>query len=88
MDCELCELVINRKFLTRHYYTDSIITIVDCRTCMIPMVVFRKHGAATEDERRKAMATISALFGFSSIRKTGRKILDHEHYHILGAVLR
>lgn len=85
MDCELCDLVINRKIVTRHYYTNETITIVDCTTCKIPMVVFNHHGQATEKERRLAMAVVDHLFEYQSIRMEPRRILDHTHYHIIGA---
>lgn len=88
MDCELCDLVINRKIVTRHYYTNKTITIVDCRTCLVPMVVFNHHGQATEEERRLAMNVIDQLFDYESIRKTPRKIGDHEHWHLMGAKLK
>lgn len=85
MSCELCKLVEGGGVVTRFYYQDGKIAIVDCLTCKIPMVVFKKHGEASEDERRKATAVVDTLFGYESIRKEGRRILDHEHWHIVGA---
>lgn len=87
MDCELCDLVVKRKIVTRHYYTNSVITIVDCLTCGEghPMLVFTHHGQATDEERRHATGVIDHLFEYESIRKEARKIMNHEHWHILGA---
>ena len=85
MNCELCALVEQRNIVTRHYYTDKTMTIVDCRTCLVPMVIFNHHGDATEVEQRLATATINYLFNYESIRKEGRKIRDHEHWHLVNA---
>lgn len=87
-NCELCRLVVKRKISTRHYYTNKIVTIVDCKTCGIPMVVFNRHGQMTEEERRLTMNVIDTLFKYASIRKKPRKILDHEHWHIIKARLK
>lgn len=86
MNCELCKLVAgNTK--TRFYYKDKFCTIVDCLTCGegYPLVVFRRHGEASEYERTFVMTDISYLFEYESVRKKPRKILDHEHWHIEGA---
>lgn len=93
MTCELCDLVTNRNIITRHYYTDKTITIVDCKSCItklelgeiIPLVVFRHHGEATDLERRLAMVIVDYLFEYKSIRKEPRQIMDHEHWHVIGA---
>ena len=87
MVCALCDLVAG-NIVTRHYYTDSTMIIVDCETCGTPMVVFNHHRDATPDERRQAINVISELFGYSNIRKTSRKIMGHEHWHLLGAIYR
>ena len=86
-DCELCKLV-EEDINTHLYYQDSLLVIVVCNTCQLPMVVFRHHGEATEDEKRKAMVVIDELFNYINIRRIARKILDHEHFHIEGSTLR
>jgi len=45
MTCELCELV-RGKVVTREYYSDNRVTIVDCLTCGKdhPMIVLNHHG--------------------------------------------
>lgn len=85
--CELCDLVAG-DIKTQRYYQNSEILIVDCLTCKIPMVVFKQHGEASKEERRRATATINVLFAFKGIRRKPRKIRDHEHWHIIGAQLR
>jgi len=49
------------------------------------MVVFRRHGEASEYERAFVMTDIRYLFKYDSVRKKPRKVLDHEHWHIEGA---
>lgn len=96
MSCELCDLVKDREYVTRHYYSNNVITIVDCKSCItkvpegqiMPMVVFNHHGKAADYEEREAMSVINELFKYEFIRKEATKILDHDHYHIIGARLR
>lgn len=88
MNCDLCKFVEKEGSDTRLYYQNSVIKIVDCRDCLIPMVVFKRHGSATPRERRLAVAVINTLFEYENIRTQARKILDHEHWHIEGAVLK
>lgn len=85
--CELCTLA-EGNIRTKFYYRNSIIIIVDCATCGIPMVTFRHHGLASEDERRKALGIVNSLFDYTGIRGEARKIFDHEHWHIEGAELK
>ena len=80
-ECELCRLAP----LTPRYYVDKEVVICDCLTCGIPMLVFRHHGEASEEERRRAMNTIDTLFEYEHIRREPRQIFDHEHWHIEGA---
>lgn len=84
MACELCQLVAG-DIKTRLYYKNKTCTIVDCATCLIPMVVLNHHGSATEQEKRLMMATIDALFEYESIRTEARRVPGHEHWHIIGA---
>lgn len=86
--CDLCKLVEKEGADTRLYFQNSVVKIVDCRDCQIPMVVFKRHGEATPRERWLAMAVIKELFECENIRTATRKILDHEHWHIEGARLK
>lgn len=88
--CVLCKLVEREGADTRLYYENSVIKICDCNACPgpVPMVVFKRHGEATPRERRLAMAVIKELFEPAIIRTQARKILDHEHWHIEGGVLK
>lgn len=84
MKCELCLLVAG-NFRTKVHYRNYLVTIVDCLTCNIPMLVFNHCGKATDNEKRQAENIIGELFTYSAIRKEARKIPDHEHWHIEGA---
>jgi len=84
MSCELCELV-KGNIITKLWYRNDLATIVDCATCNIPMLVFNHCGEATERERRLALARVNALLEYESIRTAPRKVMDHEHWHIIGA---
>lgn len=82
--CELCKLTQWLDIRSKLYYRDDIIYIVDCLTCGIPLIVFVRHGDATDEERRHAMIILDELFTYESVRTKARKILDHEHWHIEG----
>jgi len=89
LDCELCSLVKGDGVkISKLFYRNSIITIVDCKTCKIPMVVFNHCGNAAEREKRLALNAVNELFKYKSIRKVGRKIVGHEHWHLEGASLK
>lgn len=85
-NCPLCKLVMDKDYKTRHYFTFKDFTIVDCDTCRIPMVVFNHCGKATVDEVRNAINIVNTLFDYDIIRKEGRKIPDHEHWHLVGGI--
>jgi len=78
--CELCTL----EKLTPWHYEDGLIVICDCRTCGIPMLVFRAHGPRTEEEHLEARIKIIELYGkrLIKIRTKGRKVVNHDHWHI------
>ena len=42
MNCDLCKLV-QGNVVTRKYYEDNKWIIVDCKTCNIPMIVYKEH---------------------------------------------
>lgn len=41
--CPLCRIYEKREIFTRVYYEDDFCIILDCKTCMIPMVVIKEH---------------------------------------------
>ena len=53
--CKLCQLVEDRKFITKKYYEDAYFMIIDCRTCKTPMLVSKEH-VGDVDEANKTMA--------------------------------
>jgi len=78
--CELCAL--ERR--TKWHYEDELIVICDCVTCGTLMLVFRSHGARTEEEHLDARIKIVELYAkrLIKIRTKARKLKDHEHWHI------
>jgi len=41
--CPLCRIYEEREIITRYYYENNIVIIVDCKTCGVPMVVLKRH---------------------------------------------
>ena len=86
--CELCKL-INGNIITKEYYSNFLITVVDCKTCNVPMVVLNRHSMdPTKVELvkmiDKAVEGGDEVFGKGNyvvdIRQ--RCIKDHFHWHI------
>jgi len=88
IDCELCKL-INGNIITKKYYSNLLITIVDCKTCHTPMVVLNRHSLGPnkielEKMIAKAIEIGDGMFGEGKyvIDKGQRCIKDHLHWHI------
>ena len=83
-ECELCKA----EHRTRWFYEDNTCWIALCETCQIPMLVFSHHGGVSHDEKIHAMEVVDELFEYEYIRSKGRKILDHDHWHLVNSRLR
>ena len=89
MMCELCK----RQRITKFYYEDNLVWIVDCQTCSsknkpIPMGALKRHTleptvAEIESLERALNRIGSQVFGNGRfvIDRSMRKIRDHVHYH-------
>ena len=88
IDCELCTLV-NGNIITKKYYSNFLITVVDCKTCHTPMVVLNRHSLNPNNIELEKMITKAVEIGdrmFEEgkyvIDKNQRCIKDHLHWHI------
>ena len=88
MDCELCQL-INGNIITKKYYGDFLITVVECKTCLVPMVALNRHSMKPTNVELTKMITKSveigdAVFGEGEyiVDRNQRCIKDHLHWHI------
>lgn len=86
--CELCRLV-NGNITTKKYYSNFLITVVDCKTCQVPMVVLNRHSLNPNNIELAKMITKSVDVGDEMIGKGNyvvdkgqRCIKDHLHWHI------
>jgi len=86
--CELCRLV-NGRITTKKYYSNFLITVVDCKTCKVPMVVLNRHSLDPNNIELAKMITKSVeigdgMFGKEKyvVDKNQRCIKDHFHWHI------
>lgn len=79
-DCALCD----RKKLTRCYYEDDVVWIVDCFTCQIPIIVLKRHTMMpTAKELAHMDRVLDFLFPKRRLRGEQRQIKEHLHWHIL-----
>lgn len=87
-DCELCRLV-RGHVITKKYYSNFLITVVDCKTCQVPMVVLNRHSLNPNNIELAKMITKSVeigdeMFGKGKyvVDRGQRCIKDHLHWHI------
>lgn len=88
MDCELCQL-INGNTITKKYYSNLLITVVECKTCLVPMVVLNRHSMRPTNVELAKIITKSVeigneVFGEREyiVDRNQRCIKDHLHWHI------
>jgi hypothetical protein len=81
--CELCEAAP----ITRRYHEDAISWIADCKTCQVPMVVYKEHGVAPPPGHLKHMIETLKLCGRPRrggyvVEDAMETIPDHYHAHL------
>ena len=84
MDCDLC--LLQRK---RNVYIDNkYFIIMDCDSCLVPMVVWKEHtmDVPEPDEQMMKAFLIEVSNQFYEgksyfIDKKQREVLDHIHWH-------
>jgi hypothetical protein len=80
--CDLCEAAR----LTPWHHEDAICWIADCEICLVPMVVWRRHGteppAAELAHMTAALERVAAArLGEFQVDPGRRNIPDHWHAH-------
>lgn len=77
--CPLCE----RKLITKLYYEDGDLWVVDCKTCGVPMVVMKGHSTFIADEDYSYMMhKIQEIFGETGYIVDSEMRTIPEHYHV------
>jgi hypothetical protein len=80
--CELCEAAV----ITTRYFEDELCWIADCEICLVPMVVWREHGASPSEEQREGMRVRLVVVADREIGEGQWTFDDHmrnipDHYH-------
>jgi len=80
MPCDLCEA----KKITKWYYESDLMWIADCKSCGIPMCVYKVHTQHVPIMDMDLMVTrVCKIFGNKvKLRFQAKKILNHFHFHI------
>lgn len=83
--CELCRLYEEREIRTSLYYEDDVVIVVDCESCLEPMMVLKRHVAKPGKEEVQYMETVlREEFGEDvEFRGEMRSIPNHYHEHIV-----
>ena len=84
MNCELC--ILDR--ITNVYFDNRFLIIMDCDSCLVPMVVWREHTMEIPEPDEEIMESLLKLcarnfYGNQDffIDKNQRAIPDHLHWH-------
>ena len=84
MECDLCLL----KIRTNVYLENEYFIILDCKSCHIPMVVWKDHTMSVlkpDEQVMEAFLIETANMFYEGKRyfidKNQREILDHMHWH-------
>jgi hypothetical protein len=72
--------------ITTRYYEDQLCWIADCEICLVPMVVWRSHGASPPDEVRTQLLEALAVIANRELGEGNWGFDDHmrnipDHYH-------
>ena len=91
ISCPLCRIFSHDEVVTKLYYPEkkeeiknSDFVIVDCKTCKVPMVIFKNHVTAIDKVSwGKLLYLCRNLFGKGTrLKNRPRTIKDHFHCHI------
>ena len=80
MKCPLCEL----KIKIHTYEENSLWTIIDCMSCLLPMAVWKAHTMDSEgtEGMKSALEEIARdKFDYFYIDTVQNQIPDHLHWH-------
>ena len=84
MECDLCLL----KVRTNVYLENRFFIILDCKSCLVPMVVWKDHTMDLPEPDGQVMEAFltevaNQFYGDKNyfIDKNQRDILDHIHWH-------
>jgi len=84
MECDLCLL----KVRTNVYLENRFFIILDCKSCLVPMVVWKDHTMDVPEPDGQVMEAFltevaNQFYGDKNyfIDKNQRDILDHIHWH-------
>lgn len=89
--CPLCDIYLTKKIITKLYWPDradqipnSEFIIVECKTCKVPMIIYRDHVTTiTREAWGRMLFRCKKIFGSGiTLRSRPRKIFDHFHCHI------
>lgn len=80
--CDLCEAAV----ITTRYFEDDLCWIGDCEICLVPMVVWREHGASPPDSQKSTMHDVLGMVADRELGEGNWTIDDHmrnipDHYH-------
>ena len=80
MSCELCNLVTGERD-SLVYYEDEKVLILDCKTCRIPMGIWKKHKAKLSIEEREYLVR-QMIFVLGQPNDFREPYKNVEHYHL------
>lgn len=81
--CDLCNLVQHKSSTEKVLHEDQVCMVVACRTCHVPMVVFKEHTRVITCKELDHMLSVVRKLGLKGkFDFKQRTIKDHYHFHI------
>jgi len=89
--CPLCDIYLKKEIITKMYWplkVDDIpkseFIIIECKSCKIPMVIYKDHTTSINREAwGRILYRCKTIFGNDiTLRNKPRRIFDHFHAHI------
>jgi len=81
LDCPLCRLCFKHEIVTKLYYEDDRVIVVDCSTHRVPMIVLKRHTPQPTQEELQYMYSVAERLWPGMKWRFPGSIKDHFHLH-------
>lgn len=79
--CPLCRLCFEGEIISKFYYEDDKVIVVDCSTHSVPMVVLKRHTAEPTEEELSYMREVGERLFPGKGWRGPASLLQHYHLH-------
>ena len=79
-NCPLCRLIGGNVY-THQYYDDTVVKIVDCDGCNVPMMVIKRHDSEPNGFEKGYIENLAAVMFPGEKFRGPNSIPEHWHLH-------